>query len=224
MSRSKLIEMPVWFGVAALVLLSGVAIVLSSLFTDRAAYIHVGALIGTLMAGNVFFIIIPAQKELVRAMEEGREPDLSLGRHAALRSLHNNYLTLPVLFTMLAGHFAFTYGASDAWLVLLAIIVLTALLRVFFNRWHAGRRVWWIPAAATVGVVALALWLRPDDTAPTTPGQISFAEVESVIAQRCATCHEDRAFLTISILNCQNTFRANIERPGKGLGLNKEHG
>ncbi|HSG12781.1 MAG TPA: urate hydroxylase PuuD [Gaiellaceae bacterium] len=159
------------------------------LFAARAAYLQVGVMLGTVMVANVFFVIIPAHRKLVAAMEDGREPDPAPLRRAKARSVHNNYLTLPVLFTMLAGHFAFTYGASEAWVVLLAIIVLTAFLRAFFNRWHAGRRVWWIPAAATVGVVALALWLRPDDTSPTTPGQISFAEVESVIAQRCATCH-----------------------------------
>jgi uncharacterized membrane protein len=94
-----------------------------------------------------------------------------------------------VLFTMLAGHFAFTYGADRAWLVLFAVIVLTALVRVFFNRWHAGRRAWWIPAVSAVAVVALAFWLRPDDTTPIVPEQVTFAEVESVIAQRCAPCH-----------------------------------
>jgi uncharacterized membrane protein len=103
--------------------------------------------------------------------------------------VHNNYLTLPVLFTMLAGHFAFTYGADDAWLVLVAVMALTALLRVFFNRWHAGSRAWWAPAVATISVVALAVWLRPGDTTPIVPAEVTLAEVESVIAQRCAPCH-----------------------------------
>ena len=103
-------------------------------------------MLGTIMAANVFFVIIPAHRKLVAAMEEGREPDPAPLLEAKNRSVHNNYLTLPVLFTMLAGHFAFVFGADEAWLVFVAIAVLTALIRVFFNRWHAGRRVWWIPA------------------------------------------------------------------------------
>ncbi len=159
------------------------------LFAPRAAYLQVGVMLGTIMAANVFLVIIPAHRKLVAAMEAGREPDPFPLWRAKTRSVHNNYLTLPVLFTMLAGHFAFTYGADEAWLVLVAIVVLTALLRVFFNRWHAGLRAWWIPAVVTVGVVALAVWLRPAETAPASAGEVTFAEVQSVIAQRCATCH-----------------------------------
>jgi uncharacterized membrane protein len=122
-------------------------------------------------------------------MEDGREPDPYPLWRAKTRSVHNNYLTLPVLFTMLAGHFAFTYAAEDAWLVLVAVMALTALLRVFFNRWHAGSRAWWAPAVAAVSVVALAFWLRPGDTTPIVPAEVTLAEVESVVAQRCAPCH-----------------------------------
>ncbi len=133
------------------------------LFSPRAAYLQVGAMLGTIMAANVFFVIIPAHRKLVAAMEEKREPDPAPLLEAKNRSVHNNYLTLPVLFTMLAGHFAFVFGADEAWLVFVAIAVLTALIRVFFNRWHAGRREWWIPAVAAVGVVALAFWLQPEE-------------------------------------------------------------
>ena len=91
--------------------------------------------------------------------------------------------------TMLVGHFAFTFGADEAWLVLVLVAILTALVRVFFNQWHAGRRAWWIPAVAVVGVVALAVWLEPDERAPAQSGPVSFAEVQSVISERCATCH-----------------------------------
>jgi uncharacterized membrane protein len=159
------------------------------LFSARAAYLEIGAILGTIMAANVLLVIIPAHRKLVRAMEEKREPDPEPLRQAKERSVHNNYLTLPVLFTMLAGHFAFTFGADEAWLVLVLVAVLTALIRVFFNQWHAGRRAWWIPAVAAVGVVALAVWLEPDEPAPAQAGPVSFAEVQPVIAERCATCH-----------------------------------
>ena len=159
------------------------------LFAPRAAYLQVGVMLGTIMAANVFFVIIPAHRKLVAAMEEKREPDPTPLLEAKNRSVHNNYLTLPVLFTMLAGHFAFVFGADEAWLVFVAIALLTALIRVFFNRWHTGRRVWWIPVVATAGVVALALWLRPEDTGTSVTVPVTFSQIQPVIAERCAPCH-----------------------------------
>ena len=159
------------------------------LFAPRAAYLQVGVMLGTIMAANVFFVIIPAHRKLVAAMEEKREPDPVPLLEAKNRSVHNNYLTLPVLFTMLAGHFAFVFGADQAWLVFVAIAVLTALIRVFFNRWHTGERVWWIPAIAAVGVVALALWLRPDEAGTSVSGPVTFEQIQPVVAERCAKCH-----------------------------------
>ena len=146
-------------------------------------------MLGTIMVANVFLVIIPAHRKLVAAMEEGREPDAAPLLEAKNRSVHNNYLTLPVLFTMLAGHFAFVFSADEAWLVFLAIAVLTGLIRVFFNGWHAGRRQWWIPAVTAVAVVGLALWLRPEEAGSDVSGPVAFEEVQPVIAQRCATCH-----------------------------------
>ena len=159
------------------------------LFSARAAYIQVGAMLGTIMVANVLLVIIPAHRKLVAAMEEEREPDPAPLLRAKNRSVHNNYLTLPVLFTMLAGHFAFVFGADEAWLVFVLIAVLTALARVFFGRWHTGQRVWWIPAVVFAGVVALAVWLEPDAPAPARSAPVSFAEVGSVIGERCAPCH-----------------------------------
>jgi uncharacterized membrane protein len=158
------------------------------LFAPRAAFLELGVMLGTIMAANVLFVIIPAHRKLVAAMEEGREPDPAPLLRAKHRSVHNNYLTLPVLFTMLAGHFAFTFAADHAWVVLVAVFVLTALLRVFFNHWHAGRRDWWIPAVATLGVVALALWLRPDTGASTTPGNATAGKAVFATAG-CVGCH-----------------------------------
>jgi uncharacterized membrane protein len=159
------------------------------LFAARAAYLQVGVMLGTIMAANVFFVIIPAHRKLVAAMKEGREPDAAPLLEAKNRSVHNNYLTLPVLFTMLAGHFAFVFGASQAWLVFIAIAVLTALIRVFFNRWHAGRREWWIPALAAAAIVGLALWLQPEETAPASGQTATFAQIQPIVQQRCAPCH-----------------------------------
>ncbi len=146
---------------AVLVTLSAFAA--GELFAARAAFLQVGAMLGTIMAANVFFVIIPAHWELVRAKQQGREPDPAPGLRAKQRSVHNNYLTLPVVFTMLAGHFPLAFGSDHAWLVLLAIFAIVAAIRHFFNRWHVGERDWWILGAAGVGAVALAIVLAPED-------------------------------------------------------------
>ncbi|MGH3079338.1 MAG: urate hydroxylase PuuD [Gaiellaceae bacterium] len=161
----------------------------SELFAPRAAYLQVGVMLGTIMVANVLLVVIPAHRKLVAALEEKREPDLAPLLEAKDRSVHNNYLTLPVLFTMLAGHFAFVYSADEAWVVFVAIAALTALIRVFFNRWHAGQRAWWIPAVAAVGVVGLALWLQPEEAGSDVRGPVAFEVIEPVIAERCAPCH-----------------------------------
>jgi len=159
------------------------------LFAPRAAFLQIGVMLGTIMVANVFFVIIPAQRGLVAAMEESRAPDPAPLLRAKGRSVHNNYLTLPVLFTMLAGHFAFTFGADQAWLVLVAVMALTALLRVFFNRWHAGTRTWWIPAAAAVGVVALAVWLQPNEEAGAKATGDAAAGKTVFDSAGCSACH-----------------------------------
>ena len=162
------------------------------LLAPRAAYLQVGAMLGTIMAANVLLVIIPAHRQLVRAMEAGEEPDPVPLLRAKERSVHNNYLTLPVLFTMLAGHFAFSFGHEHAWLVLVLIALLTAWVRHFFNLWHTGRRAWWILATGAVAAVALAIWLEPEE-APAGAEPVPFAEVQSVIEERCATCHAGAA-------------------------------
>ena len=158
------------------------------LLAPRAAFLELGVMLGTIMAANVLLVIIPAHRRLVAAMEERREPDPAPLRTAKSRSVHNNYLTLPVLFTMLAGHAPFTFTADRAWVVLVVVFVLTALLRVFFNGWHAGRRAWWIPAVATAGVVALALWLRPETGATKTAGDATAGKAVFASAA-CGDCH-----------------------------------
>jgi uncharacterized membrane protein len=165
----------------------------SELFAPRAAYLQVGVMLGTIMAANVFLVIIPAHRKLVAAMAGKREPDAAPLLEAKNRSVHNNYLTLPVLFTMLSGHFAFVFGADEAWLVFVVIAVLTALLRAFFNRWHAGRREWWIPAVTVLAVIGLALWLEPDEARTGEADPVPFSQVQPVIAERCATCHSGAA-------------------------------
>jgi uncharacterized membrane protein len=160
------------------------------LFAARAAYIQVGAMVGTIMVANVFFVIIPAQWELVRAKREGREPDPRWNARGKQRSVHNNYLTLPVVFAMLSNHFAFTYAHAHAWLILVVLMALGAWTRHFFNLRHHGRNAWWILGSAAAGVAVLAVVIRPSPvslhaTGPPPP----FARVQAIVQQRCAVCH-----------------------------------
>jgi uncharacterized membrane protein len=160
----------------------------SHLLSPRGAYLQVGAMIGTWMAANVRFVIIPGQKELVAAKAAGREPDPLYGIRGKQRSIHNNYLTLPVLFAMLSNHFPFTYGHPQGWLILLTLMGLGAWVRRFFNLRHQGRVVWAIPVSTAVGVVALAVLIAPRNiAAPTT--SVTFGQAQSVIARRCQPCH-----------------------------------
>ena len=133
----------------------------SELFAPRAAYLQVGAMLGTIMVANVFFVIIPAHRGLIRAKEAYREPDPGPALEAKRRSVHNNYLTLPVVFAMLSNHFPSAYTHSWSWLVLVALMVIGAWIRHFFNLRHAGRNVWWIPVTAALGIAAVAVAIRP---------------------------------------------------------------
>jgi uncharacterized membrane protein len=160
----------------------------SHIFSPRGAYIQLGAMIGTWMVANVRFVIIPGQRELVAAKQAGREPDPTPGLRGKQRSLHNNYLTLPVLFAMLSNHFPMTYANPNGWLVLLAFMAIGAWVRHFFNLRNQGRVVWAIPASAAVAVIALAVALAPRNV-PAAQTTVSFTQAQAVIAQRCLPCH-----------------------------------
>ncbi len=170
----------------------------SQAFGGRAAYIHTGALIGTLMVGNVFRIIMPAQRDLVSAIEQGREPDPRLPAKGLLRSRHNNYLTLPVLFIMISNHFPSTYGSSWNWAILAALAALSVLVRHYFNTRHASQRFAWTLPAAALGMLCLAFVSAPRPTgapasaASGTAATTRFAQVAAVIHERCAACHSAR--------------------------------
>jgi uncharacterized membrane protein len=160
-------------------------------FSGRAAYLQVGAMLGTIMAANVLFNIIPAHWELIRAKEAGRAPDAAPGLEAKRRSVHNNYLTLPVVFTMISNHFAFTYDHEHAWLVLVALTLIGAWIRHFFNLRHAGRTEWFIPITATAAAIVLAIAIRPDEGggAPAAPPDAEKAV--AIVEQRCVPCHSE---------------------------------
>ncbi len=162
----------------------------SELFSAHAAWLQVGAMLGTIMAANVLFNIIPAHWELVRAKEAGREPAAQPGLEAKRRSVHNNYLTLPVLVTMLSGHFGFLYGHSYAWLILVGLMAIGAWIRVYFNLRHQGRTVWAIPVTAALALAGIAIAVRPSGGGANAGGPlVPFSEARSIVQQRCAPCH-----------------------------------
>ena len=188
--RSPLIQSGLGFGLVMLVLLTLLAWGLDHIFSDRAAYLHIGALIGTCMAANVLTIIMPSQRALVAAVEKGETPDPRFGLNAKRRSVHNNYATLPVLFIMLSNHYPMTYGHEYGWLVLGCIILITAWARHFFNLRHQGVVKPWILISAFVAFAALAWVLMPQPTAQnTTTERLSDRQAIALIKDKCASCH-----------------------------------
>jgi len=173
-------------------LLTALAYGLTNTLSARAAYIHVGAVIGTIMAANVLFVIIPNQRVMVDAMLEGKTPDTSKGAAGALRSLHNNYLTLPVLFIMVSNHFPFTYGSGSSWAVLVAISIIGAMGRHWFNLHEQGTKNQWLLPAAALALLSLAFAMKPADRPEIQTAEASgpaWAEVETVFQKRCVSCH-----------------------------------
>jgi len=149
------------FAVIYVAFVAAVAYALCHLIAGRAAYIHVGAMIATTMSANVFFWIIPAQRKQVAAMQRGEAVDPMLGKRAKQRSYHNNYLTLPVLFTMISNHYASTYNHPQAWLVLMLIMLGSVLIRHFFNLRHKGVVRWEFPIACLTIIFATLVWIAP---------------------------------------------------------------
>lgn len=185
--KSPLGRYPLPFFVICFALITGAAFGLSELFGARAAYMHIGALIGTIMAWNVFFVIIPNQKVAVAAMTDGKDPAPELGQAAAQRSLHNNYFTLPVLFIMVSNHYPMTFGHEWSWALLAGISLVGAAVRHWFNlRGQGESNVWLLPAAAA-GMLALALVSAPQRTE--YEGEVTFAMVRDIVEQRCVECH-----------------------------------
>jgi uncharacterized membrane protein len=163
----------------------------SQLFSGRAAFMQVGVMLGTLMAANVWRVIIPSQKALVAARLAGRAPDPALAARAKQRSVHNNYLTLPVVFAMISPHFPFTYAHQYNWLVLFALFVAGALVRHWFNLRNQGRRSASVPAAAAALGLLLAVALAPPgaDRDEAAAAAVDYAEVHRIIHARCINCH-----------------------------------
>lgn len=176
----------VWFAV-----LVGAAWALSQVFNERGAYLHIGAMIGTVMVGNVFFVIIPNQRKVVAALTAGQVPDPALGKAGKARSLHNNYMTLPVLFIMISHHYPMTYGAARPWLVLALVGAAGVSVRHVFNLRHKGQS--GAPYMALSAALALLcvfyVALEKAASAPAGPKPTTYADVQPLFARHCSACH-----------------------------------
>ncbi|HEY8994512.1 MAG TPA: urate hydroxylase PuuD [Lacunisphaera sp.] len=156
----------------------------------RAAFIHVGAAIGSIMAGNVFHVIIPGQKRMVAAMKAGQAPNPLDGLRAKQRSVHNNYFTLPVIFIMVSNHYASMYAHPYNWAVLTLIMAAGVSIRHFFNRKHKGVYAWQYPAFGAVLLGIVAWWTAPRiQPLPPVQGEVTFNRVRAIVGQHCIACH-----------------------------------
>ncbi|MDB6114140.1 MAG: hypothetical protein JWQ62_1085 [Lacunisphaera sp.] len=156
----------------------------------RAAFIHVGTAIGTIMAANVAMVIIPGQKRMVAAMRAGGKPDPRDGQRAKQRSVHNNYFTLPVIFIMVSNHYAATYSHPYNWAVLMLIAAAGVSIRHFFNRKHKGVYAWQYIGVSAVLLGFTAWWTAPHPLPlPPVTGVVNFNRVRGIIGERCVTCH-----------------------------------
>ncbi len=169
-------------------LTSFLAFGLCQLYGGRGAYMHFGAALGSIMVANVFFVIIPGQRRLVAAAAEGRAPDPVDGIRAKQRSVHNTYFTLPVLFVMTSNHYALTYAHEYNWLILIAITLAGALIRVWFVARHKGRASPLPIAIAALILLAVAVAIAPPSRA-TTRAAVTLDAIRPVVAERCANCH-----------------------------------
>ncbi len=186
-------KLPRWPTLLTLLLLGGVTYLLAMTLSGRAAYMHVGVVIGTIMTGNVWTVILPSQRALVAATESGKEQDAALGLRAKQRSIHNNYLTFPLIFIMVSNHFPSTWGDNHNWIVLLVIMAASVGVRYGMNlRYsHPG----WYAMVGLSLVLGLFTLVRlttastpPFDHSPT----VSFATVDGILGNRCRTCHSAR--------------------------------
>jgi uncharacterized membrane protein len=160
------------------------------IFGARAAFIHVGSIIGTIMVWNVFFIIIPGQRKVVAALRAGEVPNPRYGQLGKIRSVQNTYFTLPVLFIMISNHYPMTYSGPYGWLVLAALTIAGVLVRRFYVLSHFKRIVIALPVAAAVVIVVTAYLIAPHAPAASAGAAApTFAQIEPIVAARCAVCH-----------------------------------
>lgn len=196
--RSKVGRNGVVLGITGLAILTALAFGFTQVFSGRGAFMQMGALIGTIMVANVFFVVIPNQRKVFADLIAGRTPDALLGDAAKQRSLHNNYLTLPVVFVMIGNHYPLAFATRFSWAILALVIVIGVLVRHFFNTRHKGLpSPWWTWAGAAACALAI-VWLSSlgpareaaaEARSPSPVADVRMEQVEEVILSRCSACH-----------------------------------
>ncbi|MGD9919096.1 MAG: urate hydroxylase PuuD [Paenirhodobacter sp.] len=200
--KSKLGERPVTLMALLFVALVAMAWGYTHVFTGRAALLHLGAFTATIMSANVFFVIMPNQRIVVADLKAGRTPDAKYGKIAKLRSTHNNYLTLPVLFMMLSNHYPLAFASKYNWLIAALVFLMGVTIRHWFNTRHARKGSPWWTIPATVVLFLLAMWLStfgPDEPATETAAlsptaqrftdAAGFEQVTDIVTANCSMCH-----------------------------------
>lgn len=188
-------------GIAIAVYVAIAAFISTHLFAPQAAFLIVGAMLGTIMSANVFFWIIPGQKTMVATLARGETPDPLPGKRGKQRSVHNTYFTLPVVFAMLSSHFGMLFSHPASWVYLWLVMVAGALIRQFFVLWHKGQRNFALPVAGAVLIMLVIIALAPSMMATgavaetgsaqgnVTQGNVTVAQIAPIIQERCAACH-----------------------------------
>ncbi|MEN9433681.1 MAG: hypothetical protein RLZZ422_1270 [Pseudomonadota bacterium] len=186
--RTPLVEKGLYFGLTLLAILTVFAYILDQIISSRAMYIHIGAMLGLAMVFNVFTTIMPSQRKMVAAVSQNEQPNPLWGHRAKLRSVHNNYATLPVLLIMISNHYPITYGNPYGWFILIALIAITAYARHFFNLKHHGIIK---PSILIIVLLAFAtlVWVVAPKSSTTAKTSVSTQQVMQVTNARCLQCH-----------------------------------
>jgi uncharacterized membrane protein len=191
--RSGLASHELPFAIGGYVFLVALTYAFTHVLSGRGAFNQIGAIIGTIMVANVFLVIIPNQRKVVAALLAGKSPDPALGKAGKERSVHNNYLTLPVVVLMISNHYPLLFATKYNWAIVAIVLALGPIIRHFFNERHAGRASpWWVWGVAALGMIAIGLLSAAgprDAKAAALPAKATYANVEEIVLSRCSMCH-----------------------------------
>jgi uncharacterized membrane protein len=195
--RSGLAQYELRFAIGGYLFLVALTYAFTHVLSGRGAFNQIGAIVGTIMVANVFALILPNQKKIVAALLAGRAPDPKWGKTSKERSVHNNYLTLPVIFLMISNHYPLLFATRYNWLIVAIVLALGPIIRHFFNARHAGKASpWWVWGVAACGMIAIALLsaagprdAKVGSAVGSAPAPATYANVEEIVLSRCSMCH-----------------------------------
>ncbi|WFU38763.1 urate hydroxylase PuuD [Bradyrhizobium sp. CB82] len=191
--RTGLARRELGFAIGGYLFLVALTYAFTHVLSGRGAFNQIGAIIGTIMVANVFAVIIPNQKKIVASLIAGVSPDPKLGKTSKERSVHNNYLTLPVVVLMISNHYPLLYATRFNWIIVAIVLALGPVIRHFFNERHAGRKSpWWVWGVAAFGVIAIGFLSAAGPRELKTgalAAQPTLANVEEIVMSRCSMCH-----------------------------------